>query len=205
MDITFSKILEAIDEIGLEKHRADLFENADSYVCGDFKLTNISALKGCLSDKPSIIVSAGLSLIREDTLSDLVKIDREKYYLICIDASLARLLRCGITPDYSIVLDPHPTRMLRWFGDPNLEQHLEEDDYFVRQDMDVDFRKTNAKTNNDNIDLINRFGKEINLITSACISPNLFSRLKDIGFKNYFGFIPLVDNPTNEGSITRDL
>jgi hypothetical protein len=95
--------------------------------------------------------------------------------------------------------------MLRWFGDPDLEKHLREDDYFARQDMDIDFRNTSAQMNKENIDLIDKFGNEINLITSACISPNLFSRLKSIRFKNYYGFIPLVDDPSAQKSITKDL
>ena len=36
------------------------------------------------------------------------------------DGSLYYLLRNNILPDLVVTLDPHPTRIIRWFGDENL-------------------------------------------------------------------------------------
>ena len=205
MNLKFSKILEAINDIGWRKHHGDLIANAKSFKNNSPGIEKVGHLSGRLAEKPTIIVSAGPSLIREKKLFELTLQDRSAFDLVCIDASLIRLLKIGIIPDYCVVLDPHPTRMLRWFGDYELAKHIQDDDYFVRQDMDVDFRDTSLKKNEENIKIVNEYGPQISLICSACLAPSLLERLKDIKFREYYGFTPLVDNPDDEGSLTRTL
>ena len=79
--------------------------------------------------------------MRENTLSRLNEANKSsETAIVCMDASLIRLLKLGVVPDYCVVIDPHPTRMLRWFGDPWIEEHTADDEYFIRQDLDVAFR-----------------------------------------------------------------
>ena len=54
-------------------------------------------------------------------------------------------------------MDPHAKRVVRWFGDPNYEENLDGDDYFSRQDLDIDLRENSLKNNIINIDLVNKF------------------------------------------------
>ena len=57
-----------------------------------------------------------------------------------------------------VTLDSHPTRIVRWFGDENLNLNkLRKDDYFRRQDLDIDFRKE-MLANNLLLKLTNKFG-----------------------------------------------
>ena len=42
---------------------------------------NVGLLKGCLSNKPTIIVSAGPSLIKEETLKQLSETNRKSFNL----------------------------------------------------------------------------------------------------------------------------
>lgn len=205
MNLTFSKILEAIDEIGWQKHRYDLIHNAKNYKARLDRVKKVGFLRGCLAEKPTIIVSAGPSLVKERTLEELLLHDRDSFNLVCIDASLIKLLKNGVIPDYCVVLDPHPTRMLRWFGDPNFSEHMQDDDYFSRQDLDAEFRNTSLELNQENIQIVNKFGPSVSLIFSSCLAPSLYDRLIKINFKDYYGFTPLVDDPDHQKSLTRQL
>ena len=67
-----------------------------------------------------------------------------------------KCLKSGIIPDYVLTLDPHPKRVVRWFGDYNFENNQLNDDYFARQDLDVDFRNNSIEQNLNNIELVNK-------------------------------------------------
>ena len=46
----------------------------------------------------------------------------KKLIIICTDGSLFYLLENSIIPDLVVCLDPHPTRIVRWFCDENLNK-----------------------------------------------------------------------------------
>lgn len=158
-----------------------------------------------MAGRDCIIVSAGPSTIRENTIDRLKHARREDLAIVCMDASLLRLIKCGIVPDYCVVIDPHPTRMLRWFGDPWLEEHISEDEYFIRQDLDIAFRNASREANEANIELLNHAGREVSLIAATILEPKLLKRFQEIKFKNNYWFTPLVDDPTDINSLTRKL
>ena len=93
-----------------------------------------------------------------------------------------------------VTLDPHPTRMVRWFGDPDFEKNLEGDDYFARQDLDIDFRKNSIEENAKNIALVD--ANRTKLVICSTSPENVVARTS--GFDRYW-FAPLVDNPFEDG------
>lgn len=205
MDALFTEILGSITEIGINKHTDQLLQNAEFFNNLSSVKKDIKSLKGIFSKNDCIIVSAGPSLLREKTLNQLKDLIRTEIKIVCVDAALIRLLNIGIIPDFCVVLDPHPTRMLRWFGDPNLSEHSIDDDYFQRQDLDISFRNCSDEINQENIMLINKFGPNINLIAATTLASTLYERIFEIDFKNIYYFTPLVDNPVIKNSLTKNL
>jgi hypothetical protein len=94
--------------------------------------------------------------------------------------------------------------MIRWFGDPNLEENSKNDDFFSRQDLDVEFRKNQLQRNQENIELVNKFANKSKLIISTTAPLNLVQRTHDAGFDSYW-WNPLMDDPNSDDSMTRKL
>ena len=63
----------------------------------------IVSLQGCLADIPAIVCSAGPSL---DKNIQLLKSNRENYFLIAVATALKPLLKNGIEPDVVFSIDP---------------------------------------------------------------------------------------------------
>ena len=94
--------------------------------------------------------------------------------------------------------------MTIWFGDPDLKKNLEGDDYFARQDLDIDFRNNSIEENLKNISLVNKYGKGKKLIICSTAPKNVVKRIIDVGFDSYW-WAPLVDNPEEPDSLTRKM
>ena len=202
----FDQILSQIDSIGMGKHKDDLLANAEINRATYINHESVGSLMKIGANSDALIVSAGPSLLREKTFERFLSChQKKKLPLICIDATLIRLLKNGIIPDYCVVLDPHPIRMLRWFGDENSEVNNLKDDYFSRQDLDVDFRNKPPIQSKEDIDLVNKYARFINIVPSVSIHPHLTKRLVEANFKSYFWWTPLVDNPNKKDSITKIL
>ena len=95
-----------------------------------------------------MIVSGGPSLRIVNHIK-LIKKFEDKLIIICSDGSLFYLLENKIIPDLVVSLDPHPTRIIRWFGDKSLnKKKIKKDNYFRSQDIDTKFKRellTNKK------------------------------------------------------------
>ena len=186
----FSKVVESILDIGLDWHESDIVKN---------NIDNIKFIKKDIrkldkvKTKSVVIISAGPSLHYSDTLKTLAN-SNYKGTVVAIDGSYVKCLKAGIVPDYVLTLDPHPTRMVRWFGDPDFEKNMKNDDYFSRQDLDIDFRDNSIKQNGENIDLVNKYAKETKLIIASTSPSNMVRRSVDAGFDMYW-WVPLVDDP----------
>jgi len=151
-----------------------------------------------------IVISAGPSLHRRDSI---VRIRDSQYRgaIVAVDGAYLACLRHGLIPDYVVTLDPHPTRVVRLFGDPEFDQFpADKDDYFDRQDLDVELRNNTAIHNQRNIDLVNENGSKSRLIASTTIAPNVVRRIQEACFDIYW-WNPLMDNPHEVGSLTRTL
>ena len=83
------------------------------------------------------------------------------------------LLSNNIIPDLVITFDPHPSRVIRWFGDLQLnEKSIKKDDYFARQDLEIMFNNE-LKMNSKIIKLFNKFSKKIKIAIGTSSSKKL--------------------------------
>lgn len=201
--MNFDSLVNGITDIGVEWHKDRIVANSSNNVSHIEKtVKDLSRLDGDKANS-AIVISAGPSLHYNDSLKLLASSDY-KGSIIAIDGSYVKCLKAGVIPDYVITLDPHPTRIVRWFGDPEFEKNLEGDNYFSRQDLDIDFRENSLRQNRENIALINECASRTKLIIASTAPANLVERAEVAGFDMYW-WTPLVDNPNSEGSLTRKM
>ena len=189
----FGELVNEITKRGYEWHRERIVENTR---------LNAPYIKKSVRDispdpSPVLIVSAGPSLYRENVLKRIY--GQFKGTIIATDGAYVQCLRAGIVPNYVVTLDPHPTRMVRWFGDPEYERNSDGDDYFNRQDLDIAFRENAAEENAKNIALVDRY--KVPLVIGTTAPQNVVARTAD--FDRYW-FAPLVDSPSKDG-LTREM
>lgn len=152
--------------------------------------------------KAGIVISAGPSLHRR---SPVRAIQQAGFggEIIAADGALGYCLRNGLVPHYVVALDPHPTRVCRWFGDTDLELRPD-DDYFRRQDLDPYVGIDERARNRELIELVNRHGPRTKLVISTSVSPNVTRRCLDAGMELYW-WNPILDDVDAADSMTRAL
>jgi hypothetical protein len=166
---------------------------------------SIAALRGADLGKgdSAIVVAAGPSIRRHDPAATL----RHSSYdgaIIATDSGIAYCLRNGIVPDIVVSLDPDATRIVRWFGDPSLdEDRMAADDYFRRQDMDDRFADE-LKANRELMALMEKHGRNMRIALSTSASQAVVDRVLDIGMDIYW-WNPLLDDPDLPDSASRKL
>ena len=199
----FREITGNIAEIGLNWHESTLVNNAKNnkpnirHTIRDLKPT-----EGKKSES-AIVISAGPSLYKNKILERILSAGYGGT-IIAVDGSFIRCLKGQIDVDYVLTLDPHPTRIVRWFGDPQFEKNSEGDNYYSRQDLDVSFRNDSVKENAKNIELVNKLASGKNLIICSSAPKNVVARCDEAGMKLHW-WAPLVDDPKHPDSITRKL
>jgi len=165
--------------------------------------TEAQADGGVGDGNSAIIVAAGPSIRRHDPIR-LIKDSGYKGAIICTDSALSYCLRNGVVPHLAVSLDPHATRIVRWFGDPALsEDAVSRDDYYRRQDMDRAFADE-MKANREILNALDRHGRDIRIALSTSASAAVVDRVLAAGMK-IFWWNPMLDNPDKESSVTRDL
>jgi hypothetical protein len=153
----------------------------------------------------ALVIAAGPSLHKRDTAKVIKDGLRAgwKGTLIATESSISWCLRQGITPDLAVTLDPHPTRITRWFGDPNLtEESLKQDDYFARQDQDPNFGKNQIRFNDELVALINEHGRKVKIAVSSSSSPAVVRRASESGME-VFWWNPMYDDYDRPDGLTR--
>lgn len=198
----FQKLVSSIPNVGLDWHRKTILDHARD--TANFITKNIKELKlpEGKDHSHAIVVSAGPGLHKNGSLKKIKEFNY-KGVIIAVDGSLLHCLRTGVIPDFVLSLDPHPTRIVRWFGDPNFATHSKVDDYFTRQDLDIELRKKNIEGHLKDIDLVNQYAPKLKLLLSTTTSQNVESRTREAKFDRYW-WNPLMDNPKEEG-LTREL
>ncbi|BDX07755.1 6-hydroxymethylpterin diphosphokinase MptE-like protein [Planctobacterium marinum] len=200
----FLDVVGRVHEIGKSWHANSLIEHArDNKPFIAKSLKDLPAPASAEKSKSAIVVSAGPSLHKFDVLQTL-KAREYQGSIVAVDGSMIKCLKNGIIPDYVLTLDPHPTRIVRWFGDHDFEKHSEEDDYFSRQDLDIEFRNDTIRENLRNIELVNKYASQIKLIICTSAPQNVRARALEAGFDCYW-WNPIVDDPSQPGSMTREL
>jgi hypothetical protein len=123
--------------------------------------------------------------------------------LIVAESSMAWCFRNGIRPDLVVTLDPHPTRIVRWFGDPDLNQEkLQADDYYARQDLDPHFQSQALERNRQLVELIDRNGRGLPIAVASCASEAVVRRAEQAGMDVYW-WNPMYDDYDLPDSLTR--
>lgn len=151
----------------------------------------------------AVIIAAGPSIKRFDPINE---IKRSGYdgAIICTESALYYCLRNGVVPDLTVTLDPHATRIVRWFGDRHLtEVEIGKDDYYRRQDMDEAFARE-LETNREILALLDEYGPQINIALASSASKAVVDRVLETGM-NVYWWNPMYDDPDQPDSVTRAL
>jgi hypothetical protein len=148
----------------------------------------------------AVIIAAGPSLHKTNVAQNL-KSSGYQGAIIVPDSAMLYCLRNDIIPDLVVTLDPHPKRIVRWFGDSSLSQaDLDSDDYFSRQDMDPAFADQ-MRVNDEVLGLLEKYGKKIKIALSTSASEAVVQRAIETGMKIYW-WNPMYDDPDLPGSET---
>lgn len=197
------RIASALENITLEKVTEAGFANA--LVNGPLIANgrSISALQDTLlmEGEDALVIAAGPSVHRFDT-AKLIKESGFTGVIVATESAMAWCLRHSILPHLVVTLDPHPHRIVRWFGDPKLtEESLAQDDYFARQDMDPKFREDQLRLNHELLGLVNKYGPDIRIAVASSAAPAVVSRIQESSMATYW-WNPMYDDYDLEDSLT---
>lgn len=193
LDIIAQQTLEKTAEVGWENAKKNL-----PYIRKTILDLRSEAFSKVID--AAIIVSAGPSLHRRHPAPAILA-SKFKGPIVAADGSLGYCLRNGLVPDYVVTVDPGPTRIIRWFGDPALA-HREADDYFQRQDLDPTLNREEQVRNQELIELVNRYGRGIKAIISTSVNPEVSLRCLEAGMGLYW-WNPLYDDYDAPNSYSR--
>lgn len=199
----FLGVVARITDVGRQHHATHILEHAWQNKPKVRKsLATLEHPTGTKAES-CVVISAGPSVHRKNSIRRIL----DSGYtgtVIAVDGAYVACLRNGLIPDYVVTLDPHTTRVVRWFGDPDFEENSRHDDYFQRQDLDIEFRKNSIEQNLQNINLVNRHGARTRALVATTAPANVAQRIEESGFDMYW-WNPLVDDPHSPGSLTRQL
>ena len=150
----------------------------------------------------AVVVAAGPSVRRLDPIG-VIKARNYGGALVATESAIARCLKAGVVPHLVVSLDPHPDRIVRWFGDPALdEQAVGNDDYYRRQDMDPAFADE-LRHNRELLALLDRHGPSMKIALATSSSEAVVARALDLGME-IFWWNPMLDDPDAPDSRTRE-
>lgn len=178
-------------QIGLQHARDNRFAVAH----GIDELTGRARSRGS-----AIVIAAGPSLHRRGTIRRILE-GRYQGVVVATDGALNHCLREGLVPDYVVSVDPHPTRIVRWFGDPEFESRAA-DGYFARQELDPEFTRNEREVNQRAIELVDRHGPQLTAVLATSVSPTVTRRVLQARMP-VFWWNPMYDDYELPDSITR--
>jgi len=171
----------------------------------DIRLTigDLAAAPPLAGHDSAIVIAAGPSLHRHNPVAEIVSSGYEGD-IVAADGALGYCLRNGLVPDYVVTLDPHPTRICRWFGDQNLASRRDGDDYFRRQDLDPHLGTDELARNQELLALVNRHGPSIKAVICTSADRSVATRCREAGMTLYW-WNPLMDDVDRRESVARAL
>lgn len=197
------KIASALGEITLGKVREEGFANAAVNAPLIARGKSIAALRETelFQGSDALVIAAGPSLHRQDA-ARLIKESGYKGVIVATESAMAWCLRNGIVPHLVVTLDPHAHRIVRWFGDPKLDEAaLVRDDYFSRQDQDPSFRTNQLAFNRELLALVNEFGPRMRIAVCSSASRAVVDRVLESGMEAYW-WNPMYDDYDEGESLT---
>jgi len=177
-------------QLGLENARKNL----------PYLERTIADLEGQTRGETAVVIAAGPSLHRSRPIDALKATDFDGM-VIAVDGSLGYCLRNGVVPDYVVTVDPHPYRIVRWFGDPDFAARPA-DDYFRRQDLDPAHWEDEQRRNEELLQLVDRYGPRIRCLIATCVDPSVTRRCHAAGMELYW-WNPLYDDYDAADSVSR--
>ncbi|HKZ08681.1 MAG TPA: 6-hydroxymethylpterin diphosphokinase MptE-like protein [Methylomirabilota bacterium] len=150
----------------------------------------------------AIVVGAGPSLARRRSLERLHAAGYAGT-IVASDGALGACLRAGVVPHVVVTVDPHPDRIVRWFGDPRLTAPSA-DDYFRRQEMDPVHRQDEVGANRALVELVDAFGPKIRVAAATSAAPAVVARCEQAGMELYW-WNPMFDDYERPDSLSRRL
>jgi hypothetical protein len=200
-----SKMLAEMNALTLARHGGMALDNAERNRALIGRGASLKALRAETVGEgdSAIVIAAGPSIRRRDPIR-AIKDSGYRGALVVTESALAYCLRNGVVPDLAVSLDPHATRVVRWFGDPALTvEALRADDYFSRQDQDAAFADE-MRANREILTLLDRHGKDIRIALSTSASKAVVDRVLAAGMKIYW-WNAMLDDPDAPGSVTARL
>lgn len=150
----------------------------------------------------AVVVGAGPSLQRRRSLERL-RASGFAGTVVAADGALGACLRAGVVPHVVVSVDPHPARIVRWFGDPTLTA-APADDYFRRQEMDPVQREDELAANRALVGLVDAYGPKIKVAAATSVAPAVVDRCEQAQMELYW-WNPMIDDYDKPGSLSRRL
>jgi hypothetical protein len=150
----------------------------------------------------AIVVAAGPSLGRRRSLQRLCE-GGFRGTIVAVDGALGACLRQGVVPHVVVSVDPHPERIVRWFGDPALAAPPA-DDYFRRQDMDPAHGDDEVAANRELVALVDRYGPRLRVAVATSAAPAVVERCAAAGMALSW-WNPMDDDYDRPDSLSRRL
>ncbi len=200
------RIVAELDRLTLEKVAEIGFTNAQANAHVIAKGKSILALRETplIENRDVLVIAAGPSVQRHGAIGH-IKQSGFHGVIVATESAMSSCLRNGIVPHLVVTLDPHHSRIVRWFGDPSLtEDALSQDDYFARQDMDPRFSEDQLRFNQELVDLVNAHGPQIRIAVSSSAPEPVVRRVIESGMDIYW-WNPMYDDYDVENSLTRQI
>jgi len=196
-----SNLVSSLNEATMEKCAEISVKHAELNM--HFSTRSILDLKNANLPKSdaALVIAAGPSLHR-NKVADQIKASGFDGTLVATESAMAYCLRNGITPHVVVTLDPHPKRIVRWFGDTDLSGEDLSDDYYRRQDLDPNFRDDEIRRNQELINLVNKNGLKLHAAVATCASQAVVARCRESGMQLYW-WNPLFDDYGDAASLTQ--
>ncbi len=151
----------------------------------------------------AVIVAAGPSVQRQNP-ARLIAESGYRGTVISTDSGIAHCLRNGVVPHLIVSLDPHPSRIVRWFGDPDLsEEAVRTDDYYRRQDLDPVFTNE-MQANAEIIRLMAEHAHDMPIALATSASAAVVKRVMEARMPLYW-WNPMLDDPDDPEGASRQL
>lgn len=150
----------------------------------------------------AIVIGAGPSLQRRRSLARL-RASGFAGTIVAADGALGACLRAGVVPHVVVSVDPHPERIVRWFGDPTLTAPGG-DDYFRRQEMDPEHHGDELGANRALVEMVDAHGPRIKVAAATSAAPAVVERCEQAGMDLYW-WNPMYDDYDAPGSLSRRL
>lgn len=150
----------------------------------------------------AVVVGAGPSLYRRRSLERL-RASGFAGTIVAADGALGACLRAGVVPHVVVSVDPHPERIVRWFGDPAL-QAAPADDYFRRQEMDPVQSLDELSANRALVELVDAYGPKIKVAAATSAAPAVVERCEQARMELYW-WNPMYDDYDQADSLSRRL